>query len=208
MRSSSRSSRFPGGIGSHCTPETPGSIHEGGELGYSLSHACGAAFDNPDLIVAVGRRRRRSRRPARWRRAGTSTSSSTRSATARSCRSCTSTATRSTTRRSARASRTRSSRAFFRGYGWTPYFVEGVRPRRHAPGDGRDDRASASRTSARVQKQARSSGKPFAPALADDRPAHAKGWTGPAEVGRAQARRLLAVAPGAAGRRARKTRRT
>ncbi len=44
---------FPGGIGSHCTPETPGSIHEGGELGYSLSHAYGAAFDNPDLIVTV-----------------------------------------------------------------------------------------------------------------------------------------------------------
>ena len=44
---------FPGGIGSHCTPETPGSIHEGGELGYSISHAYGAAFDNPDLIVTV-----------------------------------------------------------------------------------------------------------------------------------------------------------
>ena len=44
---------FPGGIGSHCTPETPGSIHEGGELGYVLSHACGAAFDHPDLIVAA-----------------------------------------------------------------------------------------------------------------------------------------------------------
>jgi acetate kinase len=44
---------FPGGIGSHCTPETPGSIHEGGELGYALSHACGAAFDNPDLVVAA-----------------------------------------------------------------------------------------------------------------------------------------------------------
>jgi len=43
---------FPGGIGSHVTPETPGSIHEGGELGYSLAHAFGAAFDNPDLIVA------------------------------------------------------------------------------------------------------------------------------------------------------------
>ena len=43
---------FPGFIGSHCTPETPGSIHEGGELGYSLSHAFGAAFDNPNLIVA------------------------------------------------------------------------------------------------------------------------------------------------------------
>jgi xylulose-5-phosphate/fructose-6-phosphate phosphoketolase len=44
---------FPGGIGSHCTPETPGSIHEGGELGYSVSHAYGAAFDNPDLISVV-----------------------------------------------------------------------------------------------------------------------------------------------------------
>ena len=43
---------FPGHLGSHCTPETPGSIHEGGELGYSLAHAYGAAFDNPDLIVA------------------------------------------------------------------------------------------------------------------------------------------------------------
>jgi xylulose-5-phosphate/fructose-6-phosphate phosphoketolase len=44
---------FPGGIGSHCTPETPGSIHEGGELGYSLSHAYGTVFDNPDLISVV-----------------------------------------------------------------------------------------------------------------------------------------------------------
>ena len=43
---------FPGGISSHVAPSTPGSIHEGGELGYSLSHAFGAAFDNPDLIVA------------------------------------------------------------------------------------------------------------------------------------------------------------
>jgi len=42
---------FPGHIGSHCTPETPGSIHEGGELGYVLSHACGAVFDNPNLIA-------------------------------------------------------------------------------------------------------------------------------------------------------------
>ncbi len=43
---------FPGGIPSHAAPETPGSIHEGGELGYALSHAFGAAFDNPDLLVA------------------------------------------------------------------------------------------------------------------------------------------------------------
>jgi len=43
---------FPGGIPSHVAPETPGSIHEGGELGYAISHAYGAAFDNPDLVVA------------------------------------------------------------------------------------------------------------------------------------------------------------
>ncbi|MGN6764783.1 MAG: phosphoketolase, partial [Rhizobiaceae bacterium] len=43
---------FPGGIPSHAAPETPGSLHEGGELGYSLSHAFGAVFDNPDLIAA------------------------------------------------------------------------------------------------------------------------------------------------------------
>ncbi len=48
-----RAFSFPGQLGSHCTPELPGSIHEGGELGYSLSHAFGAAFDNPDLIASV-----------------------------------------------------------------------------------------------------------------------------------------------------------
>ena len=53
MREFFKEFSFPGGIGSHCTPETPGSIHEGGELGYSLSHAFGAAFDHPDLLVAV-----------------------------------------------------------------------------------------------------------------------------------------------------------
>ena len=53
MRKFFKQFSFPGGVGSHCTPETPGSIHEGGELGYSISHAFGAAFDNPDLIVAV-----------------------------------------------------------------------------------------------------------------------------------------------------------
>jgi xylulose-5-phosphate/fructose-6-phosphate phosphoketolase len=48
-----RAFSFPGQLGSHCTPEVPGSIHEGGELGYSISHGFGAAFDNPDLIVSV-----------------------------------------------------------------------------------------------------------------------------------------------------------
>ena len=48
-----RAFSFPGQLGSHCTPEVPGSIHEGGELGYSVSHGFGAAFDNPGLIVSV-----------------------------------------------------------------------------------------------------------------------------------------------------------
>ncbi|HEY2586754.1 MAG TPA: phosphoketolase family protein [Tepidisphaeraceae bacterium] len=52
MRKLFKQFSFPGGIPSHVAPETPGSIHEGGELGYSLTHAFGAAFDNPDLIVA------------------------------------------------------------------------------------------------------------------------------------------------------------
>src|SRR5678816_2932433 len=52
MRKFFKQFSFPGHIGSHVTPETPGSIHEGGELGYSLSHAYGMAFDNPELIVA------------------------------------------------------------------------------------------------------------------------------------------------------------
>ncbi len=51
LRSFFKQFSFPGHIGSHCTPETPGSIHEGGELGYVLSHACGAVFDNPELIA-------------------------------------------------------------------------------------------------------------------------------------------------------------
>jgi len=53
MRALFRQFSFPGGIPSHVAPETPGSIHEGGELGYSLSHAYGAAFDNPNLVVAA-----------------------------------------------------------------------------------------------------------------------------------------------------------
>ncbi len=53
MRKLFRQFSFPGGIPSHVAPETPGSIHEGGELGYSLAHAYGAAFDNPDLLVAT-----------------------------------------------------------------------------------------------------------------------------------------------------------
>ena len=52
LRALFRQFSFPGGVPSHAAPETPGSIHEGGELGYSLAHAYGAALDNPDLTVA------------------------------------------------------------------------------------------------------------------------------------------------------------
>jgi xylulose-5-phosphate/fructose-6-phosphate phosphoketolase len=77
LRALFRQFSFPGGIPSHVAPETPGSIHEGGELGYALVHAYGAAFDNPICWCcawwATGKRR-----PARWPRAGTRTSSSIR----------------------------------------------------------------------------------------------------------------------------------
>ncbi len=79
---------FPGGIPSHASPELPGSIHEGGELGYSLAHAFGAALDNPgpDVACIVGDGEAETGRSPP---PGTRTSSSTRAPTARSCRSCT-----------------------------------------------------------------------------------------------------------------------
>jgi len=98
---------FPGGIPSHVSPECPGSIHEGGELGYSLSHAFGAVFDNPDLVVAcvVGDGEAET---ARWPRRGIPTSSSIRPPMAWCCRFCTSTATRFPTRPSWPASPARN----------------------------------------------------------------------------------------------------
>ena len=114
MRRLFRQFSAPGGIPSHVSVTTPGSIHEGGELGYVLVHAFGAVMDNPDLRRAGGGRRRRGRDRARWRARGRASRSSTRRATARCCRSCTSTAPRSPARpcwaartrpRSARCSR-------------------------------------------------------------------------------------------------------
>ena len=80
---------FPGGIPSHVAPETPGSIHEGGELGYALFARLrrGVRQPGPDRRAAWSATARR--RPARWPPPGTPTSSSTRRATARCCRSCT-----------------------------------------------------------------------------------------------------------------------
>jgi xylulose-5-phosphate/fructose-6-phosphate phosphoketolase len=172
---------FPGGIGSHCTPETPGSIHEGGELGYSVSHAFGAAFDNPDLLVTVV--------------VGDGESETGPLATAWH-----SNKFLNPVRDGAvlpvlhlngykinnptilsRISHEELD-ALFRGYGWTPHFVEG------------DDPAAMHQLMAetmercvqdirRIQADARKSGKPLRarwPMIVLRSP---KGWTGPKKVG-------------------------
>ena len=117
---------YPGGIPSHYAPETPGSIHEGGELGYALSHAYGAVMNNPSLFVPaiVGDGEAETGPLATgW---AVRTSSSTRAPTVSCCRSCTSTATRSPTRPSCPASPTKSSTSCFHGMGYEPYeFVAG-----------------------------------------------------------------------------------
>ena len=140
-RCCSGSSRFPAASRATSSPETPGSIHEGGELGYSLSHAFGAVFDNPDLIVAcvVGdgeaetgplatawhsnkflnpdHRRRRAADPPFERLQD-----------------------RQPDR--ARAHPARGARAScFAGYGWDPLFVEGDDPAVDAPAHGADARS-------------------------------------------------------------------
>ena len=126
---------FPGGISSHVAPTTPGSIHEGGELGYSLSHAFGAAFDNPDLVVAcvIGDGEAETGPLATaWQ----STKFLAPPPTGPCCPSCTSTATRSATRPYWPASSTTSwtsSSAVVVG----PLFRRGRRPGRDAPAHGR-----------------------------------------------------------------------
>jgi phosphoketolase len=116
LRSLFRQFSFPGGIPSHAAPETPGSIHEGGELGYSLAHAHGAAFDNPDLVVVcvVGdgeAERDRSPRP------GTAINFSIRLRMAPYCRFFISTATRSPTRPSSDGCKMSSSSGCFAATG-------------------------------------------------------------------------------------------
>jgi xylulose-5-phosphate/fructose-6-phosphate phosphoketolase len=180
MREFFREFSFPGGIGSHCTPETPGSIHEGGELGYSLSHAFGAAFDNPDLLVAV--------------MVGDGESETGPLATAWH-----SNKFLNPVRDGAVlpilhlngykiANPTLLARishdeleSLLRGYGWTPHFVEGEDPEKmHQAMAGALERCVLEIR--RVQEQARSAGearRPRWPMIVLRSP---KGWTGPKEV--------------------------
>lgn len=171
---------FPGHIGSHVTPETPGSIHEGGELGYSLAHAYGMAFDNPDLVVAcvVGDgeaetgplatawHSNKFLNPARdgavlpiLNLNGYKIANPT---------------------ILARISH-EELEALFRGYGYTPHFVEGDDPpEMHQKMAATLDRVVAEIHA--VQKKARASGKaerPRWPMIVLRSP---KGWTGPREI--------------------------
>jgi len=183
MRRFFRQFSFPGGIGSHATPETPGSLHEGGELGYVLSHAHGAIFDNPELIavamvgdgeaetgpLATSWHSNKFVNPAHdgavlpiLHLNGYKIANPT---------------------LLARISHDELD-ALFRGYGWTPYFVEGS-----DPADVHRNMAATLETCIAqirgIQRKAREGGaaggaaRPRWPMIVLRTP---KGWTGPAEI--------------------------
>ena len=180
MREFFKEFSFPGGIGSHCTPETPGSIHEGGELGYSVSHAFGAAYDNPDLIVTV-------------------VVGDGESETAPLATSWHSNKFLNPIRDGAvlpvlhlngykinnptilaRISHEELEN-LFKGYGWTPHFVEGSDPAtmHQAMAATMEQCVLEIR---RIQQEARGSGKPVRPRWPMIVLRSPKGWTGPKEV--------------------------
>ena len=196
---------FPGGIPSHVAPETPGSIHEGGELGYSRLARLRRRLrqSRPDRRLRGRRRRGRDRR--RSRPPGIPTSFSIRCATARCCRSCTSTATRSPTRRCWRASATSELESLFEGYGYKPYFVEGEEPAAMHQKMAATLDAVACRDQGHPGPCARAQ-RCHPAALADDRDAHAQGLDRPQGGRRPEDRGLLALAPGAALRARRQPR--
>ena len=195
---------FPGHIGSHVTPETPGSIHEGGELGYSLSHAYGAAFDNPDLIVAcvVGDGEAETGPLATaWH--SNKFINPVRDGAVLPILNLNGYKIANPTIL-ARVSH-EELEALFVGYGYKPYFVEGGEPREMHQKMAATLDAVVGEIRA-VQKKARDTGKaerPRWPMIVLRTP---KGWTGPKEIAGPQGRRLMALAPGAVLRRARQSR--
>jgi len=171
---------FPGGIGSHCTPETPGSIHEGGELGYSVSHAFGAAFDNPELLVAVVVGDGESETgPLATSWHSNKFLNPIRDGAVLPILHLNGYKINNPTLLS-RIPRDELE-SLFKGYGWTPYFVEG-----------QDPMAVHQRMAAtlercvvdirRIQEEARGSGKPMRPRWPMIILRTPKGWTGPTEV--------------------------
>jgi len=180
MREFFKEFSFPGGIGSHCTPETPGSIHEGGELGYSISHAFGAAFDNPGLLVAVAVGDGESETgPLATSWHSNKFLNPIRDGAVLPILHLNGYKINNPTLLS-RISH-EELRDLFKGYGWTPYFVEGDEP---APMHQRmaavlEDCVLEIR---RIQQEARTSGtarRAHWPMIVLRSP---KGWTGPKEV--------------------------
>jgi phosphoketolase len=180
LRQLFRAFSFPGGVGSHCTPELPGSIHEGGELGYVLSHACGAAFDNPDLVVAavVG--------DGEAETGALATSwhvnkflNPIRDGAVLPVLNLNGYKINNPTLL-ARVTHDELE-AFFRGHGWTPYFVEGSEPEgMHQAMAATLDRCVQDIRSA--QREARASGQPTRPRWPMIVLRAPKGWTAPPEV--------------------------
>ncbi len=172
---------FPGGIGSHCTPETPGSIHEGGELGYVLSHACGAAFDNPNVIVAAV--------------VGDGESETGPLATSWHINKFLNPIRDGAVLPILHLNGYKINNptiwarvdhdeleSFFRGTGWTPYFVEGSDPdSMHQAMAATIDQCIADIQAA--QQEARSSGKAFRPRWPMIVLRTPKGWTSPSDFG-------------------------
>ena len=178
---------FPGGIPSHASAECPGSIHEGGELGYSLSHAFGAVFDNPELVPwPASSATARTRNRTAGSRRGIRTNFSILRPMARSCPSCISQAGYKIANPTilARISREELDQ-LLRGYGWTPHYVEGhERDGVDAyEGDGGGARQRHRRDLGRIQADARtragSTERPRWPMIVLASP---KGWTGPAKI--------------------------
>jgi len=171
---------FPGHIGSHVTPETPGSIHEGGELGYSLSHAFGMAFDNPDVIVAcvVGDGEAETGPLATaWH--SNKFVNPTRDGAVLPILNLNGYKIANPTILS-RISH-QELEALFVGYGYKPYFVEGSDPALvHQKMAATLDEAIGEIRS--VQRQARQSGKAVRPRWPMIVLRTPKGWTGPAEM--------------------------
>ncbi len=171
---------FPGGIPSHASPECPGSMHEGGELGYSLSHAFGAAFDNPDLIVAcvVGDGEAETGPLAAAWHSNKFLNAATDGAVLPILHLNGYKIANPTLL--ARIPREELEQ-LFRGYGWTPYFVEG-----HEPGPMHETMAAALDRAIEdirlIQADARERGsntRPCWPMIVLNSP---KGWTGPKVV--------------------------
>ena len=191
---------FPGGIGSHATPETPGSLHEGGELGYSISHAFGTVFDHPDLITLV--------------MVGDGESETGPLATSWHSNKFLNPITDGAVLPVLHLNGYKINNptilaritheeleALFVGYGYTPYFVEGSDHDQHASGDG-GHHGALRQGDPQISRGGAQDRQGFPPALADDHPAKPQGLDGAPRSGRALPGRFLAGAPNPAyGRR-------